>query len=294
MTTNLEERAKRAAAERLRQVNGDAIWRSPRYPDHLENWWDNLLEGVTRADCEEDLGTGAGAETRDRKHRSGVTMPAKFCAPHSSSALAVNTFGPFRHQTAYLRLKGHTGFTNARFEYPCDNGLRTQYLPHFDFFADSPDGVIAVESKFLEPLGNHKVEFKPLYDGPFRGSGGRAIEVEEPWRAVFEALKSGALRYKHLDAAQLVKHYLGLIHNFGERPRALLYLFWEPDDLSRTPEFAKHRNEAEDFAKRVEDCDTCFTLASYAELWHDWGTTSTWPGMPAHVARLRERYSFSI
>ena len=231
------------------------------------HWWDNLLEGVTRADCEEDVSKGAGAETRDRRHKSGVIMPAKFCAPHSSSALAVNTFGPFRHQPAHLRLDGHTGFTAVQFEYPCNNGLGTGHLPHFDFFAESPDGVIAVESKFLEPLGRKTVEFKPLYDGPFRGAGGRELVAEEPWRAVFEELKSGQLHYEYLDAAQLVKHYLGLRVKFGQQNRTLLCLLWEPENVQDVAEFQAHRKEVIDFAARVKDCATRFVCVSYADLW---------------------------
>jgi hypothetical protein len=258
------------------------------------DWRDNLLEGVAHADCEEDLGKGAGAETLDRKHKSGVIMPAKFCAPHSSSALAVDTFGPFRHQPAHLRLDGRIGFTSAQFEYRCDNGLRTRHLPHFDFFAESPGSVIAVESKFLEPLGTKEVECKPQYDGPFRGAGGRALIAEEPWRAIFEELKSGKLHYVCIDAAQLVKHYLGLRVRFDQRHRTLLYLFWEPANVQEVAAFRTHRKEVVDFAARVKDCDTRFAFVSYAELWQDWKRHCTWPGISAHLARLEARYHFPI
>ena len=294
MATNLLDRAKRAAADHLRRAKDGASWRDPNYPDHLVDWWDNLLEGVTRADCEGDVSKGAGGETRDRRHKSGGIMPAKFCAPHSSSALAVNTFGPFRRQPARLQLDGHTDFTAVQFEYPCNNGLHTQHFPHFDFFAESPDGVIAVESKFLEPLGDKKVEFKSQYDGPFRGAGGRALIAEEPWRAIFEELKSGTLHYDCIDAAQLVKHYLGLRVKFGQRNRTLLYLFWEPENVQEVAEFQAHRNEVIDLAARVKNCETRFAFVSYADLWHEWETTSTWPGMPGHLTRLRARYRFPI
>ena len=294
MTTNLLDRAKYAAARQLRQVSDDASWRDPNYPDHLVDWWDNLLEGVMRADCEDDLGKSAGAETRDRRHKSGVIMPAKFCAPHSSSALAVNTFGPFRRQPTHLRLNGHTGFTAMQFEYPCNNGLGTGHFPHFDFFAESPDGVIAVESKFLEPLSDKVADFKPQYDGPFRGTDGRAIVAEEPWRAIFEELKCGTLHYDYIDAAQLVKHYLGLRVKFGQQNRTLLYLFWEPKNVQDVAEFQAHRKEVIDFAERVKNCETRFAFVSYAELWREWETTSTWPNMPEHLARLRAHYRFAI
>lgn len=44
---------------------------------------------------------GDGSELHDRNSgRSGNSTPARFCAPYSSSALTVNTFGPFRHRNA--------------------------------------------------------------------------------------------------------------------------------------------------------------------------------------------------
>jgi hypothetical protein len=45
----------------------------------------NLIEGVRLDDCEADLNQGGGNE-----------MKGKFRAAHSSSALAVNTFAPFK------------------------------------------------------------------------------------------------------------------------------------------------------------------------------------------------------
>ena len=264
------------------------------HPNHLVHWWDNLIEGVNRADCESDLEQGDGSETDDREYASGAVSPAKFCAPYSSSALAVNTFGPFRHHPDRLRLDGRTGFTATQFEYRCRNGLRTRHPPHFDFFADGPDGVIAVESKFLEPLGEHEVNFKPQYDRPFRGADGHAIVAEDPWRLVYEELKSGALTYQHLDAAQLVKHYLGLKVKFNDCARTLLYLFWEPDSWEQVGAFRTHRHEAQHFSDLVSRCETRFVFLSYRDLWQDWAQHSAWPDMGAHLARLRARYDFSL
>ena len=264
------------------------------HPDHLVHWWDNLIEGVTRADCESDLDQGDGNEARDRKSKSGAISPAKFCAPYSSSALAVNSFGPFRHRPGSLRLDNRDGFARVQFEYRCRNGLRTRHPPHFDVFAEGPDGVIAVESKFLEPLSEHEVDFKPQYDRPFRGADGYSVIVEPPWRLVYEELQSGNLRFAHLDAAQLVKHYLGLKVKFNDRPRTLLYLFWEPDNWEQIDEFRTHRREARNFSDLVNRCATRFLFLSYRELWQDWAQYSAWPGMGAHLKRLSARYDLSL
>jgi hypothetical protein len=53
----------------------------------------NLNEGVSLVDFEADLRQAGGNE-----------MEGKFRAAHSSSALAVNTFAPFKSDSAPLRL----------------------------------------------------------------------------------------------------------------------------------------------------------------------------------------------
>ena len=111
---------------------------------------------------------------------------------------------------------------------------------------------------------------------------------------MFEDLKSGRLKYTHLDAAQLVKHYLGLKVQYKNRPRTLLYIFWEPENAAHCDEFINHRAELKDFSERVNQCATRFMAISYPALWREWESASTWPGITAHVARLRARYSYSV
>jgi hypothetical protein len=289
--------ARRIANERLvASEAGPARPRRESHPTYLAKWQDNLIEGVTAADCEADLQRGDGSELKDRQwRRTGNQIPAKFCAPHSSSALAVNCFGPFRHREILPPVAGLVDFNKLEFEYPCTNGLRTKHRPNFDLYLQAANGVaVAVESKFLETLGAKKVEFKPQYDGPFRGAGGHRIIVEEPWRALFEELKTGRLEYDHLDAAQLVKHYLGLKVSFDDRARRLLYVFWEPTNAIDCKEFMTHREEVADLSDRVRECDTRFLSISYPALWREWQSTSTWPGITTHIAHLQERYSFSL
>lgn len=288
--------ARRRADECL-ALSRPGLSRRDAYPQYLLRWQDNLIDGVSAADFEADMRTGDGSELEDRHSRSsGKWTPAKFCAPYSSSALAVNAFGPFRHRVPLPSTAGLVGFEVARFEYRCDNGLRTLHYPNFDLLLEATDtgGVVAVESKFLEPLATKHVDFKPQYDGPFCGYDGRRVEAEEPWRAVFEALKAGRLAYAHLDAAQLVKHYLGLKVKFKDRARTLLYVFWEPCNALENEDFKVHGMEVADFAERVSRCGTRFLAISYPALWREWESTSTWSGITAHVSRLRARYGFSL
>ena len=61
----------------------------------------NLIEGVKAEDFAEDLACAAGNELVSQDGK-----PEKFCAAHSSSALVVNSFGPFRNHPERLSWAG--------------------------------------------------------------------------------------------------------------------------------------------------------------------------------------------
>ena len=102
--------------------------------------------------------------------------------------------------------------------------------------------------------------------------------------------------FSHLDAAQLVKHYLGIRHTFRDSPvaKVLVYLFWEPTNAEDIPESVKHRQEVELFSREVEESEIRFVDLSYRELWQYWSETSDWEGMSAHIEALRQRYELDI
>ena len=58
-----------------------------------------------------------------------------------------------------------------------------------------------------------------------------------PGRDVYRALRDNGTLYRHLDAAQLIKHYLGLRNTFPGRDVTLLNLFWKPANAADFPEF---------------------------------------------------------
>ena len=156
----------------------------------------NLVEGVRLADFEADLRQGDGNE-----------MEGKFRAAHSSSALAVNTFAPFKANPAALRLPGGSGFTELSFERKCPHGLLGRRPPNLDVVASGTNGVVAIESKCLEPLTPHKAEFAPAYEAEIRDERRKGAWFREMQRIAAEP-KS----YHWLDVAQLVKHAFGLVH----------------------------------------------------------------------------------
>lgn len=200
----------------------------------------------------------------------------KFRSPESSAALAVNCFGWFiSHPLRFPALPGIEAdnpvemvdieFT-ARF--PWAGGRH----PWLDAVVQTPQVLIGVESKRFEPFRDNKsVSMSSAYDKPVWGDKmGR-------YEAMRDKLRSGAALFRHLDAAQLVKHAFGLVTEARRRSRrpALYYIFAEPACRDGKPvppsDIARHRQELSDFAAAVEGDEVSFHAGSYRE----W--ISTWP-----------------
>lgn len=233
----------------------------------------NLLPEVQLEDFRADLAQGSGDE-----------LAGKFLAAHSSSALAVNTFGPWRSNPQSLQLLGQTGFTALQFERKCPTGL-PGIPPNLDLVLESPGAVIGVESKFLEILEPKAPKFNDSYTPE------NLPQLEPCWADLMAALRIGPKQY--LDAAQLVRHYLGLRKRpeFKGRKIYLLYLFWEPVNWREFPEYRQHRTELAAFQAQVRDSDVTFIWRSYPELWNQWQQLRL---RPTHVQALQQRYLLKI
>lgn len=238
----------------------------------------NLVSAVDVADFETDLRDGDGGE-----------LEGKFRAAHSSSALAVNCFAPFKRDLAALTLCGRSGFTALRFERRCPTGLRGGRAPNLDALLDSPDLVVGIESKLTEPLAAHRAAFSPAYREQLHARLGELAWFREMLR-----LMEQPTAYAALDAAQLVKHAFGLANVFVGRRSLLLYLFWEPTNPGADAVFARHRAEIADFAERVAGGGPAFAAMSYAELWAEWQRSPTRPWLMAHLGDLGRRYAVAI
>jgi len=238
-----------------------------------------LVQGVEFPPIQADLKKGGGGELKPLPKR-----PAKFHAAHSSSALAANTFGPYRNDPKSLTVGGHSGFTHLQFEYRCPTGAG-RGIANLDVFLKSRTVFFGIESKFVEPITKKKADFSDKYH--------RVIEsVADPsWRSVYNTLKNQNDFYGHLDAAQLVKHYLGLRQEqeFNKKSVILVYLYWEPSDAKDIPIYQKHTEKIKDLKERLSGADIPLLAISYPELWKEMGSSN-----PEHVARLRERYEFSV
>lgn len=240
---------------------------------------DNLIEGVKLENFEADLLQGGGNELRE-----------KFRAAHSSSALAVNTFAPFKADPSTLWLPGGGRFSSLHFEKQCPHGVAGDRAPpNLDVVADGPVAVVAIESKLIEYLEPHQAEFSAAYD--------RDVQDWRRYGAWFKemtSLKATPARYHYLDAAQLVKHAFGVARMAAGQRATLLYLFWEPVNYKDFVIFEAHRTEVMRFADAVRGSEPSFMAMPYSELWLAWErqTSPTW--LTSHVARLSARYGLEI
>lgn len=212
--------------------------------------------------------------------------PPKFHAAHSSAALAANVFGPWLVGDEAVWFVGETFAGEKHLEAECSTGLRGT-PPTLDLLVDGPH-VLAVESKCTEVFEAHEAAFKPAYEG-------LVAELADPiWRAEYDRLIEDPRRYRFLDAAQLVKHYLGLRRRFSDRPVTLAYLYWEPANAPDVAACVVHAAEVAEFALRVDESRVRFVAMSYRALWEDWADDTRPAWLREHVAQLRRRYDVTV
>ena len=238
---------------------------------------ENLLDDISLQDFDADLRQGDGKE-----------LEGKFRAAHSSSALAVNNFAPFKRRPGSLSLAGIAGLGMLQFERKCPTGLEGT-PPNLDLVIESDNSVVGVESKCTEFLCRHMAKFRPAYPERIRDE-----RRSGPWFAEMMRLIDDPTNYAWLDAAQLVKHAFGLARTFHGRRTILLYLFWEPTNASSFSIFDEHRQEISNFSGRVAGGFPEFRAMSYRELWRDWESGQPPDWLRAHLQRLRARYEIAI
>ncbi len=235
---------------------------------------DNLFVPLSPGSAGE-FGEGAGNELG-----TGDT-PGSMASVRSSSALAVNVFAAWR-SGALARLMSllaaDTMADRLRFEVQYPTGLGG-VPPHLDVVIDRPGGVpLAIESKFTEVYSPAHNDFRPSYlEAPGLWDGfGQAQDLAL-------AIADGSTQFKHLGAAQLIKHALGLKNGCGPTGFRLLYLWYDrPGEIA-----GAHRNEIGRFAETVGG-DFDFAVLTYQELF-EWLREIPEPG-PGYLTYLEDRY----
>ena len=272
--TNTKTQAIRKLIEAFANVRPDLPIDGKGYASAFQ---DNLLSQVSPNDFEMDLRAGDGNE-----------LDTKFRAAHSSSALAVNCFAPFRSRIADLHLFGHSHLTNLQFERKCPTGLRGGRAPNLDVLLAGQSTVIGIESKLTEYLGPHRATFSTAYSEQIRDE-----RRDQGYFHEMQRLMEAPDHYKWLDAAQLIKHGFGLAKTFQDKASSLCYLYWEPANPDSHPAFAEHRAEIAEFAERVAGSTPSFFALSYPELWSSWRVTAP-PWLSRHIEELEARYLVTL
>ena len=129
----------------------------------------------------------------------------------------------WRLDSRSLSILAERGFTRLRFEEKLPVFPRGGRAPNLDAVLDDPGRIVAVVSKLCEHLAPGKrALFKESYQ--------RVVPDAHPtWQALYNDLTADPERFSYLDAAQLVKHYLGMKPQLrprgthaGRRPRPSL------------------------------------------------------------------------
>ena len=265
-------RAKQMLWDRYRELNPDIDVDRKGYIDDFKK---NLLKPEWMQLIKEDYDRIGGRE-----------LEWKFRAVHSSASLTANHFARFKQDPDRLILLGRSGFGLPIFEKQLPTGLRG-IPPNVDVFFENSECCIAIESKLLETL----LPKKPYYPRSYCKE--KLPYCEPEWWDFIESA-SGALKW-FLDTAQLVKHYLGLLHHLQKikinKKPILLYLYWKPANSSEIREYQEHDRELGEFKKKVSGSSVHFIEMTYPELWEAW---SKEPSLADHARRLGKRYFVEI
>lgn len=245
---------------------------------HVQQLEQNLVPGVLLEYFESDLQQGDGNE-----------LQTKFPAAHSSTALAVNSFGWFcgDDRLQHLNLLGKSGAKEVKFERKCPI-FRGGRAPNLDVWIEFDGEIIAIESKLTEYFTKTKPEFSPAYER-LAPPG-----LSEPcWWNLYQEAKKGTPSY--LDRAQLLKHYFGL-RKFQQKKDApgqmtLLYLYWRPVNADDIEVCKSHQSELAEFESSAADSEIKFRPMTYSQLWREWQQVSE---LTEHASNLQTRYQVEV
>lgn len=241
---------------KLRGSAGDRGRRA--YTDTLD---DNLFEPLS-PDSRADFAAGDGGELG----KAGP-IPGKMQAVHSSSALSCNLFHYWQRIGRPDIVAKACGLPDRNvqslaFEQHLPIDPKFRFTPNLDaLFAYSKGAVrrIGVECKFCEAFSTRALlglKEKYLETG-----------LDDLWsgmphvQALARELSPANKRYDHLDAAQLVKHVLGL-RRCSDSACRLLYLYYDMPGSAG----AKHAEEIADFIEVTRQDGIVVTSATYQDV----------------------------
>ena len=227
----------------------------PAYTSPLEK---NLFQALL-PDTEADFNAGDGGALKGR--------PSKMAAVHSSDALGVNIFQywqkdvPTIATACGLCASGNTSPRGIRFEQKFEICPQFEYSPNIDVVIDT-DGKSGIKAYGVE------CKFSEAYSWLHSGLDPKYLALTDMWveipatQSLAEKISPKDETFRHLHAAQLIKHVLGLKKRYSLRGFRLLYLWY--DVLGE--EGCVHRKEIEEFSRIVNGDGVWFKSITYQEL----------------------------
>lgn len=165
-------------AKRVRRLSPEASF-DDAHPHRLKDARDNLAPGVSYEVIRSDL-----LDSEERGVAHGRTRLEELSSVDSSTALAVNTFGPFRILPELFRLPGLAGFHVLRLGKKLRTGPGGGAPARLDLLAVGEQVILGVNCVLTEPLSPKTVslaescsrsvadvaspEWSDLYDSPLR------------------------------------------------------------------------------------------------------------------------------
>jgi restriction endonuclease-like protein len=207
-------------------------------------------------------------ETGDGGELGAGHGPGKMQAVHSSSALACNVFHYWRRIGRPDLIATACGISvpaqvKMAFEHMVAISPKFRHAPNLDvaFRRDGRDaGICGIEAKFTEPYSKRGPrQFSPKY---FDQSLDPLWSGLANLRALANRLADGPVEFEFLDAAQLIKHVLGLKNEAGTGEYRLLYLWY--DVAGRAG--AKHTEEIERYSATALADGVPFSALSYQDV----------------------------
>jgi len=240
----------------------------------------NLLPGVSEDYVRMRLSAAGGKEIET----------GKFSSPESSAALAVNGFAWFHERPNSIPILPGTDYAgwpaiSVEVESCCRFPWSGGKHPWLDAAIETRTHLLGVESKRHEPFRDaKKAVLSKAYDRPKWGTS------MGPFERMRDLLRSKSLQFKHLDAAQLVKHAFGLVtegKRRGKKP-VLFYLHAEPS-VRRKEDINRHREEVADFGQAVKGAEVTFASATWREWLDSWEVKNP-PDLKLHQELLIKRF----
>jgi len=207
---------------------------------------------------------------------------AKMRALHSSSAFCVNVFQYLLENEMLDIVSDVLGFKlnplKEKGGFECKfpiKGTKTgnRFPANLDFVIEGANELIAIESKFTEPYGKVSGDSRLLKRSYLDPKSNYEFIINrfpmlKKWIDTWETekydenKKARVCPYEYLDAAQLIKHLLGL--SSQNKNYKLCYLYY----CVSSEQMKKHSEELKDFQERLNNC-IIFKAMSYQEFFNE-------------------------